>query len=273
MTVYNHKVVLIHGFFCYYCIKAEDTSKGVLTIIKIAICDDEHSELQKLEFFLREYQAKYILPFDIEYKLFCNGDELLSSIESGERFDLIVLDVLMPLINGIDTAKEIRLHNQMTKIVFLTSSSEFAVESYQVKAFNYLLKPTEKDIFFKLIQSVFDELFGFENKYLLINAKSGLAKVYLCNIVYVEIIERTLYFHLRNGGVLEEPGSMNDLAQKLLVFHEFVKPHRSYIVNMNYISNITATEIDTITGSQIPIPQKGFAATKKAFFDYSFKRT
>lgn len=243
-----------------------------MTLIKIAICDDDVLELKKLERFLNEYKAKHRLPFDMDYWLFNSGDELLKSIESSFHFDIIVLDVLMPLINGIETAKEIRQHDQISKIIFLTSSAEFAVESYTVKAFHYLLKPIEKEDFFRVIQSAFDELFDLENKHLVVDAKSGLVRVYLCNLVYVEIIGRTLYYHLRNGGVLEEPGSMNELTQKLLPFEEFYKPHRSYIVNMEYISNITATGIYTITVSQIPIPQKGYAAVKKAYFDYSFKK-
>lgn len=240
-------------------------------MIKIAFCDDDQEELSKLKDYLFEYLAEPS-SVNVEYSLFRSGTELLSAAESGERFDIIFLDVMMPFINGIDTAKELRQFNGMSKIIFLTSSREFAVESYAVKAFQYLLKPIQQNGFIALLRSVLDEILDEEQRYMVVETKNKLEKIFFFNIVYIEIMGRTLYYHLRNGNVLEQFGSMAELAKKLAVYPMFFKSHRSYLVNMDYISNITATEIRMNTGSRIPISRKSHTTVKKAYLEYAFPK-
>lgn len=83
--------------------------------------------------------------------------ELLADIEAGVRFDVLFLDVLMPGINGINAAREIRRYDTAVQIIFVTSSSEFAVQSYVVGAYYYQLKPIWKDSFFRLTDAVLAE--------------------------------------------------------------------------------------------------------------------
>ena len=105
--------------------------------MKIAICDDDNRDLLQIASLLESYRhdRKAVL----SYASFQNATELLVSLESRE-YDLLLLDVLMPGVNGIQAAREIREHNSRMEIVFLTSSPEFAVESYNVRAHYYLFK-------------------------------------------------------------------------------------------------------------------------------------
>lgn len=111
--------------------------------MKIAVCDDEirfvDAVCPMIEQWAKERGMKLTL-----YR-FTNGDDLIDAHRS-ECMDLIILDVIMPLLSGIDTARELRNTNQTVPIVFLTSSREFAVDSYEVKAFQYLIKPVDRGI-------------------------------------------------------------------------------------------------------------------------------
>ena len=106
--------------------------------MKIAICDDEVAVSEVTKSLLQQWAIHQSISLSVH--CYENGDALILAQKS-ECFDLIFLDVLMPLLNGIDTAKELRRQNQNVPIIFLTSSKEFAFDSYEVKALQYLLKP------------------------------------------------------------------------------------------------------------------------------------
>jgi len=89
---------------------------------------------------------------------FQNGFEIISSLEKGNRFDIYILDIIMSNFSGIETAKEIRAFDKNSPIVFLTSSPEFALEGYKVKALNYVLKPASKEKLFETLDEVFSEI-------------------------------------------------------------------------------------------------------------------
>lgn len=109
--------------------------------MKIAICDDDLTELNRITAFLDEYsKTKRIL---LTCKTFCSSIELASTAMQ-ESYDLYLLDILMPALNGIELAREIRNFDRAADLIFLTSSPEYAVDSYTVKASDYLLKPVQK---------------------------------------------------------------------------------------------------------------------------------
>lgn len=112
-------------------------------MLKIAICDDSPLFLEQT----RSAVLKWSDENQISTKLYIyeNGDELIAT-NMAEPFHIILLDILMPLLNGMDTARELRQYDKTVKIIFLTSSPEFALESYDVKAYSYLLKPVTYDM-------------------------------------------------------------------------------------------------------------------------------
>ena len=114
--------------------------------MKIAICDDDINFIDTLCPLLEKWGAEHDILLTL-YRL-QSGDSLPSTLHR-ECIDLILLDVVMPMLNGIETARELRNHNQDIPIIFLSSSREFAVDSYELKAFNYLLKPISKDRLFR----------------------------------------------------------------------------------------------------------------------------
>ena len=107
-------------------------------MIRVAVCDDSPEFLQRAVNMVERWSEQSGTPAEI-YR-FDNGDALLAK-NAVTHMDIIFLDIIMPLQNGIDTAKELRQSDNAVKIIFLTSSPEFALDSYEVKAQGYLLKP------------------------------------------------------------------------------------------------------------------------------------
>jgi len=239
-------------------------------MFRIAVCDDDKTQLCQLSEFVKEYASRNATRFEVRLQCFENGADLLAAHEKGDRFHVILLDIIMPLISGIETAQEIREFDKVTKIVFLTASPEYALDSYKVKAFSYLLKSSSKEELFLLFDEAINELAIGEAAFIVIRSKAGLIKLYFHSLEYVEIDRRTIYYHLSNGGVIETFGSFNELEQKLLMHKRFLKPHRSFIVNMEHIKEISNGEIRTVSGNRIPVPRASFSRIKDAYFRYSF---
>lgn len=111
--------------------------------------------------------------------------------KKGTRYDILFLDVIMPAENGITAAKEIRQYDNVVKIIFLTSSAEFAVESYVVGAYFYQLKPIWEDSFFRLTDSVIAECRRADQRSLILRCKTGISRIDLDQLLYCEVLGRT----------------------------------------------------------------------------------
>lgn len=237
-------------------------------MIKIAFCDDEMEVLHQMNELLDRYQVER--NEDITYAAFQSPFELLAEIEKGIRPDILFLDVVMPGQNGMDVAKEIRQYDTNMKIIFLTSSPEFAVESYTVGAYFYQLKPIWEESFFRLMDSVLSECEKKKKNSLILRSKDGITRIDLQQLEYCEVLGRKLLFHLENGAVLEGAGSLDDLVGQLMQYSNFFRPHRSFLVNMEYIQNISSRSIKMVNDAVIPIPHGKCSEIKNTYMEYAF---
>lgn len=237
-------------------------------MIKIAFCDDDMGVLHQMNELLDRYRVER--NEDITYAAFQSPFELLTEIEKGIRPDILFLDVVMPGQNGMDVAKEIRQYDANMKIIFLTSSPEFAVESYSVGAYFYQLKPIWEESFFRLMDSVLAECEKKKKNSLILRSKDGITRIDLQQLEYCEVLGRKLLFHLENGAVLESAGSLDDLAGQLMQHSNFFRPHRSFLVNMEYIQNISSRSIKMVNDAEIPIPHGKCSEIKNTYMEYAF---
>lgn len=237
-------------------------------MIKIAFCDDEMEVLHQMNELLDRYQVER--NEDITYVAFQSPFELLTEIEKGIRPDILFLDVVMPGQNGMDVAKEIRQYDTNMKIIFLTSSPEFAVESYSVGAYFYQLKPIWEESFFRLMDAVLAECEKKKKNSLILRSKDGITRIDLQQLEYCEVLGRKLLFHLEDGAVLESAGSLDDLAGQLMQYSNFFRPHRSFLVNMEYIQNISSRSIKMVNDAVIPIPHGKCSEIKNTYMEYAF---
>lgn len=237
-------------------------------MIKIAFCDDDMEVLHQINELLDRYRVER--NEDITYAAFQSPFELLTEIEKGIRPDILFLDVVMPGQNGMDVAKEIRQYDTNMKIIFLTSSPEFAVESYSVGAYFYQLKPIWEESFFRLMDAVLAECEKKKKNSLILRSKDGITRIDLQQLEYCEVLGRKLLFHLEDGAVLESAGSLDDLAGQLMQYSNFFRPHRSFLVNMEYIQNISSRSIKMVNGAEIPIPHGKCSEIKNTYMEYAF---
>jgi len=237
-------------------------------MIKIAFCDDDMEVLHQMNELLDRYRVER--NEDITYVAFQSPFELLTEIEKGIRPDILFLDVVMPGQNGMDVAKEIRQYDTNMKIIFLTSSPEFAVESYSVGAYFYQLKPIWEESFFRLMDAVLAECEKKKKNSLILRSKDGITRINLQQLEYCEVLGRKLLFHLENGAVLESAGSLDDLAGQLMQYSNFFRPHRSFLVNMEYIQNISSRSIKMVNDAEIPIPHGKCSEIKNTYMEYAF---
>ena len=239
-------------------------------MLQIAFCDDDQSVLDQLSELLDKYRVERNR--DMTFTSFHSPLELLAEVNKGLRLDVLFLDVIMPGENGISAAQEIRQYDSNVKIIFLTSSSEFAVESYTVGAYFYQLKPIWEDSFFRLTDSVIAECRRADQRSLILRCKTGISRIDLDQLLYCEVLGRTLLFHLVDGTVLESTGSMDELARQLTPHESFLRTHRSFLINMEYIQNISTRAVTLTNLAQIPIPHGKSAEIRRQYLEYAFRR-
>lgn len=233
--------------------------------MKIAVCDDNQEELHRVASLLEDYQEEKTV--SISLRLFGSSVEL-ASIAQQENFDLYLLDVLMPALNGMELAREIRTFNTAVPILFLTSSPEFAVESYTVHAANYLLKPVSRERLFSALNDISDQQKADRKNYIIVKSNIGVRKILLSQLVYVEAQDRRVIYHLQNGGQVDCIARFSTIAGELLKNIEFIQPHRSYLVNMSYINIIGTMDMELQDHTVLPLAQRRVAEIKEYYLAY-----
>jgi two-component system, LytTR family, response regulator len=241
-------------------------------LLKIAICDDDPSELKKATDMIEEFILLKRNFGDHVCRVFGSGSELLADIRLNGGYDLLILDILMPGLSGIDLATLIREQDDACRIIFLTSSSDFAVASYKVKAYYYILKSNIKTELPALLQSAADELAGETASSILIKEKYRWTRVPLKKIKYIESSNHTVYFHLSSNETISSYNTIQAYQQVVLSDSRFIKCHKSYIVNMNFVTNITHKEFVLEGNVTVPISRNLFGQVKDGYFDFMFKR-
>lgn len=233
----------------------------------LAVCDDKKEELTAFDALLHVWESERQLP--LRRKLFSGALELLDAARR-EGFTLYLLDVLMPGMDGMSAARDIRSFDAAADIVFLTSSPEFAYESYRVQALDYLLKPVDREQLFPLL----DRLYLREQRpqdSLTLKTGTSIVRIPFSQLAFVEVISKRLYFNLTSGEVREVTGSLNDYEDLLLVRPEFMRVHRSYIVNMLQVSELSSGHLRTFSGKEIPVSRLLYPQLQKDYMKLLFE--
>ncbi|MFI3236443.1 MAG: LytTR family DNA-binding domain-containing protein [Lachnospiraceae bacterium] len=229
----------------------------------IAICDDNQQDLCNIINLLEEYKLQHLS--SLIYETFNKPESLLERMKS-KHFDLLILDIVMPTQSGLDLAKHIRTWDSNIPIMFLTSSEEFAIESYRIQVQDYLLKPIDKSDFFASLTHQKQQLLQRDSR-IFVNTSKGIIQLFISTIVYIEIRNRKLLFFQTDGNIIEANGSIQEIEQALSVYPQFAKPHRSYLVNFYHVKSIDNTWIFTITGTYIPIARGNFMKLKNQYMN------
>lgn len=220
--------------------------------IRIALCDDESRQLAETETILGEYHALHP-ETELAVDGFSSGSALLERVEAKGAFDVYLLDVIMPEENGIELGLRIRELDQRGRIFYLTSSPDFAVDSYQTKASGYLLKPLDREMLFRSLDEVREQLARENETYITIKLMDGLQRVPLREIMYVELVRRCVQYHLWDGTELRTVSlrsSFQNAVRPLLEDRSFALCAKSFVVNLGAVEKVEKSTL-RISGGQI----------------------
>ena len=237
--------------------------------MKIAVCDDRPEHLKKIRELLEKYQqTRPGLESQAEY--FLSGAELLDQAEERGGYDLYLLDILMPGENGISVGKRLRQMGKQGELIFLTSSNDYAADSYEVRAFFYLLKPVEEEKLFRVLDQAVEKLTQREKKSVMLETREGPRCIPLDRILYAERADRVMRCHCTDGIVdsqtLRRP--FREAAAPLLADPRFYLCGASFVLNFQHITGVKGQEAILDNGRTVSLPRTAAVDFKRAWGNY-----
>ena len=180
------------------------------------------------------------------------------------KYDLIILDIEMPLIDGIETAKKLRKSGDETALVFLTSHIEYALKGYEVNALRYLMKPAKIEQIREIINYLIES--KKQVKQLLVKSKEDTSLIYVNQIIYMEAINQDIRIVTRDEEYRNRY-NLKDYENELAAYN-FVRCHRSYLVNTSHIRKISGKEIIMDNSHNIPLSRTKEKKVKEALYEF-----
>lgn len=239
-------------------------------MIEIALCDDTPEDIEALRSNAEHFAAEHS-EFPIRLRAFTSAAELLKAIEESSGFDLYILDVMMPEMNGIQLAEKIRAVGGQAEILFLTVSREYAVDAFAVHASGYLLKPVSAESFDKEVLRIVRKFANEKSAAITVKTKDGMRRLPLDRIVMVESFNHTRAITMSDSSVSETSETLSELFEKLSDHKNFYMPHRAYIVNLDYSMGIKRCELLMFGNRRIPIPRRQYTIMRELFSNYFFE--
>lgn len=225
--------------------------------IKVAVCDDQKHHCVYLKSLLNKYS------FDMDIYEFNRGADLL---RSPVRFDIIFLDINMPGMDGMATAKELRERDKAVKIIFTTSHDEFVFDAFTVKAFRFLKKPVDYEKLVEALQEAEIEMLNTEQ--IVITHKGKITKILLDDIVYMESFGDGTYIY-DNAKRFYESSRQLKWFDEQLKGKGFFRIHRSFLISFRYVKKIESKSayIDSFD-MELPVSRRNIAQFKEEYFGY-----
>ena len=241
--------------------------KGERDLLYIGICDS-HSDCEKLSDMIRDFSDRTGILCSV--KTFQSGEDLLDYMDTPCPFHIIFMEVMLKTRNGIDTALELRRKQYQNHIVFVSKNPEYALDSYMVKAYNYLLKPLKNAELTQILTSIWEDLQTKDTAILPINTKSGIYMIRHRDILYMESHNHNLLLHCRNSETLSFSGKLDNLCLDFssALLCGFLRCHKSYLVNCDYIRKIGTSCFHLTDGTQVPISRSYKNAAIHSYLNY-----
>lgn len=228
-------------------------------IYQVAICDDEQEQIQYIHSVLTKWGN--LAGHTCEVHKFPSAEAFLFAYEEDQAYDILLLDVKMGDMSGIELARRIRQKGSRAEIIFLTSYFEFADEGYEVDALHYLVKPVPEGKLLEVLEKAAGRL-AAEPPSVVISCEGETVKIYEAEILYVESFQHYISIHTkeREYSIKE---SISVFADRL--GHDFFRIHRSYLVSLKYVIRISRTLITLEGGTQLPLARGKYDEINRAF--------
>ena len=235
-------------------------------VLKIGICDDEKEFCDSAERMLKLYMEEKSIPFQAD--VFNIPSELVDATEKGTIYDIYLLDIYMPGITGMSIATELRSRSVKSPVIFLTSSTDHALEAFGVDATHYLLKPYTKDSFYVGMDKAMQSIASHKNDSVILKVDNDYRSILVSKLIYCEAEDKYQRLYLENGERLLVRISGTELYKLLSEFDSFYHCGRAHIINLNHISRVTQSGAVFKNDMQLNLPHTVLAGLRSAFFDY-----
>ena len=235
-------------------------------MLRIAVCDDEQPYLEQVQDMLEQYAAAYHA--EITADPFLNSSALLDAMDAGEYHDIYLLDIYMPGVSGMSVATELRSRGVRSPIIFLTSSTEHAVEAFGVDATHYLLKPYTQQNFFAAMDKAVQSISTHAVESIVLKVGGEYQNVPVNHILYCESADNYQRLWLKDGGELLVRMTASELYDLLEDFGCFHRCGRAYIINLDHVKKVTANSAVLKNDMELPLPHSAVAGLRSAFFDH-----
>lgn len=240
-------------------------------MIRCCICDDKTEDgallLALAEGFSREHPQ-----WPLRVDVFHSPYDLLEAVRDRGGYDLYLLDVLMPHLSGVEVAQKLRERGERAQVLFLTVSREYAVDAFAVKASGYLVKPIQKEAFDREVLECVRRLAPRDNPAIVLKTKAGLRRVGVRELVLVESFNHCRVCTLAEGDTVETAVTLSALQEQLREYPCFARPHRAYLVNLDFAQGLTRTELLMTGGRRVPVSRNAYGRLKRIYLNYIFPR-
>jgi len=235
--------------------------------MKIAICDDEQVQIELLSEYVREWCREKNEPYIL--KTFLSAEEFLFEYEDSKDYHILLLDIRMKYMNGMELAKRLREVKEEIQIIFITGMRDYVFEGYAVDAVSYFIKPIKKSELMKCLNRAVERC-RKEEKALLIEDSGEISKVKISDIYYIDSDGHDTYIHTRDIEIRNRIG-IKKMEEELVPFG-FFRAHRSYLVNIARIEKITKQEVTVENAVKLPIARGKWEELNKIYLDFYRKR-
>ena len=231
-------------------------------LFDIAVCDDVQTDREETARLTEEIcRAEGIMSRIVRFE---RAEALLEAIQRGEHFALLLIDVMLPGLDGMELARVLRGQNEQASIVFVSSNRELALQGYEVSAARYLAKPLDPE---KLKEAI---LFCYEQyqkeRELLLLVDGSMRRIAPKDIYYVEIMGRKCRIRLEQEEC-DASLSMSEL-EHMLPEHDFIRCHQSFLVNWHHVQSLRTGAIELTDKRMVPVSKHRVKQVRQAFVDY-----
>lgn len=230
---------------------------------KIAICDDEQSQIEYIASLVEKWIGQSDYCCDV--RTFPSAEAFLYEYEESKDYDILLLDVEMRGMSGIDLAKRIRRDSIRAEIVFITSHFEFCGEGYEVDALHYLVKPVSEEKLAAVLSKAAEKL-SLEPPSVVITCDSETIKLYEADILYVESFLHYIVIHTKDREYKIKE-SISAFEAKLS--ENFYRTHRSYIVSLQHIVRISRQMVSLENGAELPLARGKYDDINRAYIEHN----
>ena len=225
-------------------------------MIKIAVCDDAPLELEQILKLVHSYTQEH-QELDIRVTSFSSPGQLLEQLKE-DSFQIYLLDILMEGKNGIELGTVIRESDEKAALIFLTSSPDYAIASYTVGAFYYILKPVTKDLLLPVLERAVKHFQTRNDLIFQVNTKKGRISLSISQVIYIEYHSHIVTYHMQDGNQIDSLSiriSFDEEMQPLLQLPDspFAKISSAYIANLNHVADLSKSGFIMSNGERLNV--------------------